>query len=160
LLCASYRLRSACGYALANKSHALERSRDGWHRSNTSTAVYTSLAPNRFKEFWRDRVRFKFPIAIRCCRSAVLKWTRLSVELRLGESIEKFSVAVVATDDGRFAYQIFLVCGEPRTLLTDSACYLTPDDAAQAGYETVASMSETPLRRPYAPTHRAIVDPG
>jgi hypothetical protein len=71
--------------------------------------------------------------------------------LRLSESLEKFSVAVVATDDGRFAYQVFLVCGEPRTLLTDSALYSTPDDAAQAGYEAVASMSETPVRRPYAP---------
>jgi hypothetical protein len=72
--------------------------------------------------------------------------------LRLSESLEKFSVAVVATDDGRFAYQVFLVCGEPRTLLTDSARYLTPADAAQAGYEAVASMSETPVRRPYAPS--------
>jgi hypothetical protein len=68
----------------------------------------------------------------------------------LSESLEKFSVAVVATDDGRFAYQVFLVCGEPRTLLTDSARYSTPDDAAQAGYEAVASMSETPIRRPRA----------
>jgi hypothetical protein len=61
---------------------------------------------------------------------------------------------VVATDDGRFAYQVFLVCGEPRTLLTDSARYLTPADAAQAGYEAAASMSdyETPVRRPYAPS--------
>jgi hypothetical protein len=24
------------------------------HRSTTSTAVYTALAPNRFKDFWRD----------------------------------------------------------------------------------------------------------
>jgi site-specific recombinase XerC len=24
------------------------------HRSITSTAVYTVLAPNRFKDFWRD----------------------------------------------------------------------------------------------------------
>ena len=79
----------------------------------------------------------------------------LSTELRLSESLETFSVAVVATDDGRFAYQVFLVCGEPRTLLADSARYLTPDDAAQAGYEAVASMSETPVRRPYAPAARA-----
>jgi hypothetical protein len=30
--------------------------REGWlgHRSITSTAVYTALAPNRFKDFWRD----------------------------------------------------------------------------------------------------------
>jgi hypothetical protein len=28
----------------------------GWlgHRSITSTAVYTALAPNRFKDFWRE----------------------------------------------------------------------------------------------------------
>jgi hypothetical protein len=24
------------------------------HRSITSTAVYTALAPNRFKDYWRD----------------------------------------------------------------------------------------------------------
>jgi predicted ATPase len=76
----------------------------------------------------------------------------LSAELRLNESLEKFSVAVVAMADGRFAYQVFLVCGEPRTLLTDSARYLTPNDAAQAGYVAVASMSATPVRRPYAPS--------
>ena len=76
----------------------------------------------------------------------------LSAELRLNESLEKFSVAVIATDDGRFSYQVFLVCAEPRTLLTDSARYLTPDDAAQAGYDAVTSMSEIPVRRPYAPS--------
>ena len=76
----------------------------------------------------------------------------LSAELRLSESLEKFSVAVIATGDGRFSYQVFLVCAEPRTLLTDSASYLTPADAAQAGYDAVTSMSETSLRRPYAPT--------
>jgi hypothetical protein len=53
-----------------------------------------------------------------------------------GMSTER-RLAVVATDDGRFAYQVLLVCGEPRTLLTDGARYLTPADAAQAGYEAV-----------------------
>jgi site-specific recombinase XerD len=48
-------LRHACGYALANKRHdtrAIQR----WlgHRSITSTAVHTALAPNRFKDFWRE----------------------------------------------------------------------------------------------------------
>jgi hypothetical protein len=76
----------------------------------------------------------------------------LSAVLRMSESLENFSVAVVATDDGRFAYQVFLVCGEPRTLFTDDARYLTPDDAAKAGYEAAASMFETPVRRPYAPS--------
>jgi integrase len=48
-------LRHACGYALANKGHDT-RAIQGWlgHRSITSTAVYTTLAPNRFKDFWRD----------------------------------------------------------------------------------------------------------
>jgi integrase len=48
-------LRHACGYALANKGHDT-RAIQGWlgHRSITSTAVYTALAPNRFKDFWRD----------------------------------------------------------------------------------------------------------
>jgi hypothetical protein len=48
-------LRHACGYALANKGHDT-RAIQGWlgHRSITSTAVYTALAPNRFKDCWRD----------------------------------------------------------------------------------------------------------
>jgi site-specific recombinase XerD len=48
-------LRHACGYALANEGHDT-RAIQGWlgHRSITSTAVYTALAPNRFKDFWRD----------------------------------------------------------------------------------------------------------
>jgi site-specific recombinase XerD len=48
-------LRHACGYTLANKGHDT-RAIQGWpgHRSITSTAVYTALAPNRFKDFWRD----------------------------------------------------------------------------------------------------------
>jgi site-specific recombinase XerD len=47
-------LRHACGYALANNGHGT-RAIQGWlgHRSITSTAVYTALAPNRFKDFWR-----------------------------------------------------------------------------------------------------------
>jgi type 1 fimbriae regulatory protein FimB/type 1 fimbriae regulatory protein FimE len=48
-------LRHACGYSLANKGHDT-RAIQGWlgHRSITSTAIYTALAPNRFKDFWRD----------------------------------------------------------------------------------------------------------
>jgi integrase len=48
-------LRHPCGYALANRGHDT-RAIQGWlgHRSITSTAVYTALAPNRFKDFWRD----------------------------------------------------------------------------------------------------------
>ena len=48
-------LRHACGYALANKGHDT-RAIQAWlgHRSITSTAFYMALAPNRFKDFWRD----------------------------------------------------------------------------------------------------------
>jgi site-specific recombinase XerD len=48
-------LRHARGYALANKGHDTRTIR-GWlgHRPITSTAVYTALAPNRFKDFGRD----------------------------------------------------------------------------------------------------------
>jgi site-specific recombinase XerD len=48
-------LRHACGYALAHKGHDTRaiQARIG-HRSITSTAIYTALAPNRFKDFWRD----------------------------------------------------------------------------------------------------------
>jgi hypothetical protein len=58
----------------------------------------------------------------------------------VSESLDEFRVAVLATNDGLFAFQIFTVCGEPRTLLADSARYATPADAAQAGYEAIASM--------------------
>ena len=46
-------LRHVCAYALANKGHDT-RAIQGWlgHRSITSTAVYTALAPNRFRDFW------------------------------------------------------------------------------------------------------------
>jgi site-specific recombinase XerD len=45
----------AFGYALANKGHDT-RAIQGWlgHRSIAITAVYTALASNRFKDFWRD----------------------------------------------------------------------------------------------------------
>jgi len=48
-------LRHAGGHALANKGHDA-RAIQGWlgHRSITSAAMYTALAPNRFKDFWRD----------------------------------------------------------------------------------------------------------
>jgi site-specific recombinase XerD len=45
-------IRHTCGHALPNKGHRAIPGRLG-HRSITSTAVYTALAPNRFKDFWR-----------------------------------------------------------------------------------------------------------
>jgi site-specific recombinase XerD len=42
-------LRRACGYALANKGHDTRAIQAG----SGITAVYTALARNRFKDFWR-----------------------------------------------------------------------------------------------------------
>jgi predicted ATPase len=64
----------------------------------------------------------------------------LSTELRLSESLQEFQVAVLATEDGRFTFQIFTVCGEPQTLQTDNQRYVTPADAARAGHEAIVSM--------------------
>jgi hypothetical protein len=58
----------------------------------------------------------------------------------LGESLQEFRVAVLATKDGRFAFQIFTVCGEPQTLQTDGQPNMTTADAAEAGYEAIVSM--------------------
>jgi hypothetical protein len=47
---------------------------------------------------------------------------------------------VRATKDGQFTFQIFTGCSEPQTLLTDSPRYMTPADAAQAGYEAIVAL--------------------
>jgi hypothetical protein len=52
---------------------------------------------------------------------------------------DQFQVAVRATADGRFTFQIFTVSGEPRTLRADGRHYATPNDAARAGYEAIAA---------------------
>jgi integrase len=48
-------LRHACGFALANAGHDT-RSVQAYlgHRNIQHTVRYTELAPDRFKEFWRD----------------------------------------------------------------------------------------------------------
>ena len=48
-------LRHACGYALANRGHDT-RALQAYlgHRNIQHTTRYTDLAPNRFKDFWRD----------------------------------------------------------------------------------------------------------
>jgi hypothetical protein len=58
---------------------------------------------------------------------------------RLDDTHSKFEVAVVATSDGRFTFQIFAVSGEPKTLQIGAESYMTPADAAQAGYAVIAS---------------------
>jgi integrase len=48
-------LRHACGFALANAGHDT-RALQAWlgHRNIQHTVRYTELAPDRFKDFWRD----------------------------------------------------------------------------------------------------------
>jgi len=55
-------LRHACSYALANRGHD-KRAIQGWmgHRSITSTAIYTALASNRFKDFCATK---SFPLRV------------------------------------------------------------------------------------------------
>jgi site-specific recombinase XerD len=51
----SHMLRHACGYALANAGHDT-RALQAWlgHRNIQHTVRYTEMAPNRFRDFWRD----------------------------------------------------------------------------------------------------------
>jgi hypothetical protein len=58
----------------------------------------------------------------------------------LSESLQEFRVAVLATEDGQFIFEIFTVCSEPQTYQIGTERYTTPADAAQAGYEAIASM--------------------
>src|SRR5262245_32657821 len=48
-------MRHGCGYALANAGHDT-RALQAWlgHRNIQHTVRYTELAPDRFKNFWRD----------------------------------------------------------------------------------------------------------
>jgi integrase len=48
-------LRHACGFALANAGHDT-RALQAWlgHRNTQHTVRYTELAPDRFKDFWRE----------------------------------------------------------------------------------------------------------
>ena len=57
----------------------------------------------------------------------------------LSERGPKFSVAVRASADGRFTFEIFTVSGEPWTLEFESPHYSSPGDAEQAGYEAIAA---------------------
>src|SRR5262249_13298487 len=51
-------LRHGCGYALANAGHDT-RALQAWlgHKNIQHTVRYTELAPDRFKDFWRDNGR-------------------------------------------------------------------------------------------------------
>jgi hypothetical protein len=63
----------------------------------------------------------------------------------LSDTHPRYEVAVVATPDGGFTFQIFMVSGEPRTLQTGTQRFVTPADAAQAGYAVIAA--KCPLTR-------------
>jgi type 1 fimbriae regulatory protein FimE len=49
----SHMLRHSCGYKLANDGHDTRQHHLGY-RSIASTVRYTALAPDRFKNFWKD----------------------------------------------------------------------------------------------------------
>ena len=57
----------------------------------------------------------------------------------MNEHHPRFQVAVRASADGRFTFQIFKLSGEPTTFHAGSQTYATPADAAKAGYEALAA---------------------
>jgi hypothetical protein len=59
------------------------------------------------------------------------------MEQPANEHDPRFQVAVRASEDGRFTFQIFTLSGEPRTFHASSETYATPADAAKAGYEAI-----------------------
>jgi hypothetical protein len=59
--------------------------------------------------------------------------------IQLSDRNPKFSVAVRASADGRFTFEIFTVSGEPRTIRFESQDYSSPADAERAGYEVIAA---------------------
>jgi hypothetical protein len=69
----------------------------------------------------------------------------MAVQMEFGRSNQlsdrnpKFSVAVRASADGRFTFEIFTVSGEPRTFRFESQHYSSPADAERAGYELIAA---------------------
>ena len=58
---------------------------------------------------------------------------------KLSDRNPKFSVAVRASADGRFTFEIFTVSGEPQTIKFESRQYSSPGDAERAGYEAIAA---------------------
>ena len=52
--CFPHMLRHACGYALTNAGHDT-RALKAWlgHRNIQHTDLYTELAPDRLKDFWK-----------------------------------------------------------------------------------------------------------
>jgi hypothetical protein len=72
------------------------------------------------------------------CNTAVEGLT----ELPVNERDSRFHVAVRASADGRFTFQIFTLSGEPRTFHTGSQTYATPADAAKAGYEAIVAKRQ------------------
>jgi hypothetical protein len=57
----------------------------------------------------------------------------------LSDRDPKFSVAVRASADGRFTFEIFAVSGEPRNIQFESLHYSSPGDAERAGYEAISA---------------------
>jgi hypothetical protein len=76
-----------------------------------------------------------------CLRIAAVQYYRLGgfTEGPVNEHDPPFRVAVRASADGRFTFQIFTLSGEPRTFHTTSQTYATPADAAKAGHEAIAA---------------------
>jgi hypothetical protein len=80
-----------------------------------------------------------------CLRIAAVQysWRGGFTEHPVNEHDPRFQVAVRASADGRFTFQIFTLSGEPRTFQASSQTYATPADAAKAGYEAIAANASS-----------------
>jgi hypothetical protein len=73
-----------------------------------------------------------------CC-GAILREGWEFAERPVTERLPKVQVAVRASANGMFTFELFTVSGEPHTFQVDRRNYPTPGDAAQAGYEAISA---------------------
>jgi hypothetical protein len=81
-------------------------------------------------------------VAFSCCTTryrTAIWWGGFVRSTQLSDRNPKFSVAVRASADGRFTFEIFTVSGEPRTIRFEGQHYSSPADAERADYEVIAA---------------------
>jgi hypothetical protein len=87
----------------------------------------------------RGRALYDVRIALSALQCNIDAWMGFVRRIPLKESDPKFRVAVCASGDGRFTFEIYTAAGEPRTLQANRRHYATPDDANRAGHAAIAA---------------------
>jgi hypothetical protein len=88
---------------------------------------------------WRTSPKFRVASADTAAQQCLWIGWDFDEEPRLSNIHPRCEVAVVATPDGKFTFQIFAVSSEPKTLEIGTERYMTPADAAQAGHAMIAA---------------------